>query len=214
MGAIATTFRERLEEFARSIGTYPSTMLSEIGMSTGYYSNAKSLTPKVERLLGKRYPQLNLNWLRTGQGKMLRSIGESTPEETELLTIPLIPVSLQGGSLLGFSESVNDYECEKIVSPVNEAEIAATVTGDSMSPEYPNGSVVLLKRVNEKSFIEWGRTYALDTVNGPVIKNVFPCREDDSKITCRSINPNFADFNIPKEDIRAWYRVLMQMSLK
>ena len=40
---------------------------------------------------------------------------------------------------------------------------------DSMSPEYPSGSVI---KKNEKAFIEWGKTYVLDTENGAVIKNI------------------------------------------
>lgn len=34
-----------------------------------------------------------------------------------------------------------------------------------MAPEYPSGSRILIKRIDEKAFIEWGRVYVLDTMN-------------------------------------------------
>ena len=83
-----------------------------------------------------------------------------------------------------------------------------------MSPEYPSGSKVLLRKINEAAFIEWGRTYVLDTVNGAVIKNIFPSQTDADKIVCRSINQNYPDFEIAKTDVRGWYRVLMTLALK
>lgn len=101
-----------------------------------------------------------------------------------------------------------------IVSPVRDVTLAVTVNGDSMSPEYPNGSKVFVQRVNEKSFIEWGATYLLNTVNGAVIKNVIPVKDDDTTIICRSINPNFADFPVNVSDILEWYRVRCCVTIK
>ena len=83
-----------------------------------------------------------------------------------------------------------------------------------MSPEYPSGSKVFLQKINEKSFIEWGNTYVLDTNNGIIIKNVFMNKDDEDSIVCRSINPNYADFTVRKQDIRGWYRVRLCMILK
>ena len=70
------------------------------------------------------------------------------------------------------------------------AEFAITVTGDSMSPEYPSGTQVLIKRINEKAFIDWGRVYMLDTCNGIVIKKIMPT-SDEKRIKCVSINPEY-----------------------
>ena len=128
--------------------------------------------------------------------------------------VPLLPVTAQGGSLTEFEAQVKEYDCEKIISPVRDAELAVPVTGDSMSPEYASGCRVLVRKINERAFIEWGRTFVLDTINGIVIKNIYPCKESDDRIVCRSVNPNYQDFEIEKTDIRGWYRVLMEISLK
>jgi len=87
------------------------------------------------------------------------------------------------------------------------------VSGDSMAPEYPSGAQILIKRINESAFIDWGRVYVLDTCNGVVIKRVFPT-DDPNILECRSINPEYPPFKVATEDIYGVYRVLMCMSLK
>lgn len=126
--------------------------------------------------------------------------------------IPLIPIEAVGGTLQEFSQGAEDYECEQIISPVKGAGMAMMVTGDSMAPDYPAGSKVLLKRINEAAFIEWGCVYVLDTENGAVIKRV---REaDDGTVICESINPAFPPFRIQRKYIHGWWKVLMVMTLK
>ena len=105
------------------------------------------------------------------------------------------------------------YECERIVSPIREADYAMEVTGDSMSPEYPSGSRIIIKKINSEDFIEWGRVYVLDTDNGPIIKQVRKT-QDPRVVECVSLNPMYQTFTVRTDLIRGWYRVLMVMSLK
>lgn len=129
--------------------------------------------------------------------------------------IPLMPVSAQGGSLNDFVTSVSYGECEKIISPISDADIAISVSGESMSPEYPNGCKVIAKKVNERAFIEWGRTYVLDTRNGVVVKVLVPS-EKEGFVKCVSINkePIYAPFEVAMSDVFGVYRVQLCMSLK
>lgn len=128
-------------------------------------------------------------------------------------TIPVIPVEAMAGTLNEFFQSVSEYDCERMVSPVRGADYAIKVNGDSMSPEIPNGSVVLVHKILEDQFVEWGKVFCLDTANGAVIKRVFPT-DDPEVIECRSINPEFPSFRINTRHINGWYRVLMVMSFK
>ena len=77
-----------------------------------------------------------------------------------------------------------------------------------MEPKFQDGMIVFLKRINELAFIPWGNTLVLDTENGAFIKNVFPCKEDESMIEARSINPLYPTMCIPKSSIFGMYRVL------
>lgn len=87
-------------------------------------------------------------------------------------TLPVIPTEAMAGTLGEFAESCKAYECERMVSPIKGADYAIKVCGDSMSPEIPNGSQILIKKIYEDQFIEWGKIYCLDTLNGAVIKRL------------------------------------------
>ena len=126
-----------------------------------------------------------------------------------------VSVSAQGGSLNDFVVSVKENDCEKVVSPIRSVDFAMTVSGDSMAPEYPNGSRIFVKKINEKAFIEWGKVYVLDTCNGTIIKILAPS-EKDNCVRCVSINPDplYAPFDVAMNDIYGVYKVLLCMSIK
>lgn len=136
-----------------------------------------------------------------------------TEEEIAQEMVLVIPTGAMGGTLAEFADSTHAYDCERMVTPIKGADYAIQVTGDSMSPEYPSGSMILIKKINEKAFIEWGKTYVLDTINGAVIKTVR--RTDDPEvIECVSSNPAYQPFTMETKYINGWYRVLMVLSLK
>lgn len=128
-------------------------------------------------------------------------------------TLLVIPTGARAGTLGDFADSVAAYDCERMVSPVRGADYAMQITGDSMSPEYPSGSQIIIKKINEKAFIEWGKVYVLDTENGAVVKQVRRASSPDV-VECVSLNPAYQPFEIPVRYIRGWYRVLMVLSLK
>ena len=131
------------------------------------------------------------------------------PEETVLV----IPYEARGGTIGDFVDGVKEFDCEKIVSPIKGADYAMEVTGDSMSPEFPSGSRVLIKKIDPEQFIPWGETFVLDTPNGAVIKKVRRA-SDPALVECVSINPAYQSYTVPRNFIRGWYRVLMVMALK
>lgn len=140
---------------------------------------------------------------------LLENKGVERPTDSLLV----IPTGARAGTLGDFAESVAQYDCERIVSPVRGADYAMQITGDSMSPEYPSGSQVIIKRINEQAFIEWGKVYVLDTENGAIIKQVRRT-PDPEVVQCVSLNPAYQPFEVPVKFIRGWYRVLMVLSLK
>ena len=84
-----------------------------------------------------------------------------------------------------------------------------------MAPEYPNGSKVYIKKINEKAFIEWGKVFVLDTCNGTVIKVIVPS-EKEGYLRCLSINPDprYAPFEVNQADMFGMYRVMLSMAIK
>ena len=209
----------KLKEYFDNKGITQSEIAEKLGVSKDYVNAL--FTGK--RAFGKKQAEawvnlfgLSASWLLTGEGDMLT--GEQAEQTIQSSTddihlIPLLPISAQGGSLNDFVVSIKESSCEKIISPIKGADYAMSVSGESMAPEYPSGSQILIKRINEKAFIDWGRVYVLDTCNGTVIKRLFPSDTAD-KVLCKSINPEFPPFEVLLSDVYAVYRGLMCMSLK
>ena len=128
-------------------------------------------------------------------------------------TLPVIPTEAMAGTLGEFADSVNAYDCERMISPIKGADYAIKVCGDSMTPEIPNGSQILIKKIFEDEFVEWGKVFCLDTRNGAVIKRVYPT-DNPEVVECRSINPDYPPFKVNVRNINGWYRVLMVLSMK
>lgn len=228
-----STMKQRMNEFLAYLDMSQGKFEKAVGMANGWVNKiGDSIREDNLKKISEAYPMLNIAWLKTGVGSMLNN-GESegtlyTPkeehsrernqteaaEETAKMVL-LLPVSAQGGSLNDFVVSVKESDCEKVVSPIRGVDFAMTVSGDSMSPEYPNGSRIFIKRINERAFIEWGKTYVLDTCNGTVIKILVPS-EKEGYVRCVSINtdPIFAPFEVALEDIYGVYKVLICMSVK
>ena len=180
------------KEFAELVGVAPNNLSRAMNGNEAYLTD--NLVSKVEAIV-KYYDD------------------KPTNEEIDQEMVLVIPTGARAGTLADFSTSVAQYDCERMVTPIKGADFAIQVTGDSMSPEYPSGSVVLIKKINENAFIEWGKTYVLDTENGAVIKNI---RRTDSPqvIECVSLNPAYQPFTMDTKYINGWYRVLMVLALK
>ncbi|WP_010416178.1 helix-turn-helix transcriptional regulator [Anaerophaga thermohalophila] len=71
--------------------------------------------------------------------------------------VPVFPLSSQGGTIKNFKVELERMPVEYLVTPTREGELALTVSGDDMAPEYPAGTRVILKKIDENAFIQWGK---------------------------------------------------------
>lgn len=188
-------------------------------VSSALKGDEKFLTDSFIARFSEAFEEVSSHWLLTGEGEMLRGneaegvVVAGRKSEDKISLVPLLPIAAQGGSLNDFVVSVKENDCERVVSPIRGADFAMPVAGDSMAPEYPAGSQIFIKKINERAFIDWGKVYVLDTCNGSVIKRVFPS-DNAEKVKCVSINPEYPPFEVSYEDIYGMYRVLLCMSVK
>nr|WP_288210465.1 XRE family transcriptional regulator [uncultured Dysgonomonas sp.] len=206
-----------LKKFRTDFGLNQDDLTPILGVTQGFIS-------RVER--GKEsFPHAYLEKLRDKYGDEVdkytliedERYDKEIPstQDSDKYLVPLLPISAQGGRLNDFIKSVKQEDCEKIISPVKDATFAISISGDSMAPEYPSGSQVLIKKIDEKAFIEWGRVYVLDTCNGIVVKRVIPS-EKEGYIKCVSDNNAliYAPFDVSMNDMFGIYRVMLCMSSK
>lgn len=212
MANIQTT-KDRLLAFLKEEGLSQGKFERACGLSNGYVNNLKrSVSTEKLELISRAYPALNIQWLMTGEGEMFVerfNLAKVMPKSDRSgYEVPLIPVHAFAGNI---TESLEDAvfadECEKIISPVSSAQWAMAISGDSMEPQFADGSIVFITRINDVAFIPWGHPMILDTENGVLLKNLYPT-EDDEYVEARSNNPKYPAFRIPKSSIRGIYRVI------
>lgn len=204
------TVKDRLVAFIKHKGLSQSRFEKSVGLSNGFVNNiSKGIgADKLQRILCA-YPDLNSDWLLNGVGDMVISKEQFFDKNN---TRPRIPYDAAAGTLTETVEGVAEYQCEQvpIIGVFPRYDFTIRIVGRSMEPEYFAGDEVACLRVNEKRFLQWGRVHVLDTTQGVVIKRIY---DNGDCIVCKSFNPEFPDFSIPKEDIRSYNLVVGSIRL-
>lgn len=208
-------FMDRFKKACRRKGMSVGYLQGVLGKANAYFRNMGYISPKMAAEVKKYIPDLNVEYINTGVGSMFLTLEETAKEQIETKKlVSLVPMSSRAGTLLAYTEGLNHIECETIISPIEGADIAITITDDSMMPEYPIGAVVFLKHVSTKTFLEWGKPYVLDTCNGILLRKILPS-EDNASVVCRSVDDsNYPAFNINLSDIYSYYKVLAVLTIK
>lgn len=199
----------RAIKFAR----YKSLSISDVermcGLGNGTISSLSERTRKsTYDRISKAFPDLNIEWLRENKGEMIIADNPDViATEVEQDYVPLLPVEAMAGALQFLAKGVALQDCRKIKCPVKGADWAIQISGDSMEPDYKNGSYIYIKKISG-SFIPWGHTIVVDTHDGVVVKDIYPIDGNEDCIEARSINPKYPPFKIDKSIILGIYRVL------
>lgn len=157
-------------------------------------------------------PDVNIEWLITGKGEMLKDKHINYQRQKELAYhvpegshegIPLIPVEAMAGALTS-ERTVLEYECERYVVPVFKgADFLIPVKGSSMYPKYSSGDIVACQRVPMSDlFFQWNKVYVIDTNQGALIKRIKPGSTPD-KVLIVSDNEKYDPFELPISAIHA-----------
>lgn len=211
-----STVKGRLIQFLREKNITQTEFCKNLGVAPTYIgAMRKGLSPKKLAQVFQLYPDLNRDWLMFGEGEMfIEPDDEKSPAApTDGYEVRMLPVEAFAGGLKNWSDSVSDYQCERIISPIPGVDFAIRISGDSMEPEFHDGSTILIKRINEKAFIPWGNPMVIDSENGVLVKLVYPLPDDEESIEARSLNPKYPPFSIPTSSIYGLYRVMGTIKL-
>ena len=207
--------KERLQHFLKEEGITASEFSRKMGLSPAYIASMRRSMPpqKLEKLI-EVFPQINREWLLFGEGNMYRDMGDTAidPHRLDKHMIPLVPAQAHAGTLEQYAEGFTENECIKIYSPRIEANLAITVKGDSMEPVIHSGTILCVKRINEKAFIPWGSPLVLSTENGTLVKLLYPSEKGEDYVEARSYNKDYPPFTVPLETVFGIYRIICEVN--
>lgn len=209
-------FKRRLIRLLKTRNMTQTEFARKLGVSPTYIGAMRKSMPKDKlRIVFGMFPDLNRDWLLYGEGEMFLPDQSGLPDLSKGYVVPLLPVEAYAGNLQLWSRGVQLNDCEKVVSPVPGVDFGIRITGDSMEPEFHSGSIIFIKRINEKAFIPWGNPMVIDTENGVLVKAVYPSSRRTDRhgneceyIEARSYNPAYPPIEIPTESIFGIYRVI------
>lgn len=191
-------------EFCRKLGVAPT-----------YIGVIRKSIPaeKINRIVSL-YPDLSRDWLLYGEGDMY---AKAPGDPRRLLQeagylVPLLPVTAFAGNITAWSQSINSNDCEKVISPVQGVDFAIRISGDSMEPDFHDGAIILIKKIDDKAFIPWGHPMIVDSSNGVFFKDIYPSEKGKKYIEAKSINPKYPPLQIPQECIHGLYRVVTTLN--
>lgn len=207
--------RNRIEEFIADLGITTREFEIKCGLSNGSVNKMNDNT-RVSTLdrISTAFPQLNIVWVRTGEGTMLREdIKSTSPPKKQTVsnletveTRPRLPLNVAAGQN-EILDGAMLAQCEQVpVVPMFPSyTFTMRVTGESMQPYINPGDEVACLKIEEPTFLQWGRTHVLFTTQGVIVKNIFDAGDG---IRCVSINKNYPDFVIPKNEIYSYNLVV------
>ena len=219
---------ERLRFFIENEGLSVRQFENLIGSSDGkiakFIASNSSLKSDTLSKIMEIFPHLSITWLLTGEGDMLLSSPgnnqgstKDKPRTNQPTTchtqagIPLIPVDAVAGFNGIDSPTIQIHDCQRYLVPEFQqlnAEFMIRVSGSSMYPKYSSGDILACRKLTSYHFIQWGKIYVIDSEQGAMVKRLFPCDEDTDYVICKSDNPNYPPFELPKTEIRSLSIVL------
>lgn len=205
--------KNRMLHFLEHLEIGQKAFEKNIGISNGYVNNiGKSIGTTILTKIKEKYPELNTDWLLTGNGDMLNNESTGMPKAVTIKGSPLIPIDAVAGFGTGDNEGVSYEDCDHYVVPEFDKrgmEFLIRVSGSSMYPKYSNGDILACKKIHEITFFQWGKVYVIDSNQGALVKRIFEDPNNKNNIICVSDNKeNYPPFSMPKKDIRSLSIVL------
>lgn len=215
-----TNVRGRLKMYINHLGISVLAFEKSIGASNGYVSSiSKGIGAKYFREITEKYPELDPNWLLTGEGSMLKAPklnGDAEilmPEEVgEFVKVPVVPYGARAGVTGDYEQIFASDEYESVMIPKDKVRggkyLVFTVTGDSMEPELRARDRILAKHVEHTYWQEMPlhihsyRVWVLITRDeGILTKQIVEHNVAERTVRLHSFNPIYPDFSISLEGV-------------
>lgn len=236
--------RDRLEYYIAHKGLSVRRFEILIGASNGYVSNIKlNITPAKQKQIQSAFPDLNMSWLLTGEGDMLRHapsqnitgnnniVGNSntgnntiianaqSQKDTDHHSKPIVPKYLTSQpntdvyKVLKADGHTMQLDSMTAIPPYNDFDFYYMVRQDAMKPLFKEGDVLALAHTERGSDIIQGASMIIDTNDFGFLLRRIYDRGDYYE--CRIINEksSFETQNIAKTKVIRLYRIVYSIRL-
>lgn len=234
---------ERLYEYIDFKGYKPTKLEKEIGLSSGYLSVQKKrkadMGETVVNKINDYCHDLNIEWLLTGKGEMLKSessdhiainfglsqsentfplyLPKSSDKRIDIQQIPLYDIETSAGLSMLFTNQSTQVPVGFITMPdAPKCNGAIPIRGDSMYPLLKSGDIACYKHLNSLENIQWGEIYIIyidaDGDEMFVTKYVQKSELGDDYISLVSYNKHHQPQDILKKHIKAM--AMMKISIR
>lgn len=225
--------KERLKEYLIHKNLRINYFEKSIGASNSFVNNIRvSISPDKLESIANIYKDLNITWLLTGEGEMIKMEGRSldgnnfVKEErgkyikdsvTQMPADGHMEVEFRDLSVAGGPLNMTDEKAPKrtmlVPREYDRGEyIVVRVDGPSMDDgsiySIPNGANILIKRFyleNGDRLPIKGNLFVIDAVDGQALKQIIEHNVEEGYIICHSYNPDFKDYRVDIRDVRDFY---------
>ncbi len=223
------TIADRLLEFIQYLDIPAQVFEKQCGISGGTASRLSSKSyPKTFGKIASSYPELNMEWLKTGEGTMLKNpsnaklIGGTysvNSLDDEIIMVDYIPISATASFIESMTGGGYD-EIEKypIVPRNNERnEVKALrifeVEGDSMFPTISARSLILAKKIPKSSWHYAEGVVVAVFKEYIVVKRIARnALNTDNYILFSSDNKDYGEMTVALADLRGLYKAIRIIS--
>jgi phage repressor protein C with HTH and peptisase S24 domain len=191
-------------EFARFLDIKPQVLSNWYARNTFDYE-----------ILYTKCVDLNLDWLFTGEGDMLKKMSsesfdykrlENDDVETNMTEIPLYDINAAAGLRLLFDNGRQNMIDTIKIPYLTKSDGAIFITGDSMYPLMKSGDIVIYKQIHNLDYLHYGDmyivSYHIDGDDYVVIKYVQKSEKADH-VKLVSYNQHYDPVDIPLLSINA-----------
>ncbi len=234
---------ERLSLFAKKKG-FKSIRQFEIeaDLPNGFVGKSLSITKARQLQIQSAFPDLNMSWVLTGEGEMLRHapshnitgnnniVGNNTgnntiiadtqaQKSTDSHSKPIVPKYLTSQpntdvyKILNTDGHTMQLDSMAAIPPYNNFDFYYMVRQDAMKPLYKEGDVLALAHTERGSDIIQGASMIIDTNDfGFLLRRIY---DRGDYYECRIINENssFETQKIAKTKVIRLYRIVYSIRL-
>lgn len=206
--------KKRILLYADNKGYSKRKIYLDTGIANGVLDKESGLTEdNIEKFIST-YKDVNIVWLLTGRGSMIKQVSKEYAENIDITTepdlsyiaqkriVPLVSMSVAAGfGSSDFTITEQDIEANYVVPDFNGIDFMIRVKGSSMYPKYSSGDIVACRKISDSKFIQWNKCHVIATKEQGLLVKRLKKGTTENSILAISDNKEYDPFEIPLDEI-------------